>query len=248
MPLKKSDASWIELDTVDSTNNYAMGLVHAGVAQHGTAVFAHHQYMGKGQRGKSWETEPGANLSFSIIVQPQFLLTAQMFQLLAVTALSVRHELEKLIGDEAKIKWPNDLYWRDRKTGGILIENIVRGTHWQWAVAGIGINVNQTAFGALQNPVSIKQITGKETSIQELARSIHTTLLHSLDVLKRDGFDGFFQQYNLHLYKLGQQVQLKKGSRNFTTKVKGVNKQGQLQTGIDSEECFDFGEVEWIIG
>mgnify|MGYP006201769351 CR=1 FL=1 len=189
MPLKKSDTSWIELDIVDSTNNYAMGLIHAGVAQHGTVVFAHYQNKGKGQRGKSWETEPGANLSFSIILQPHFLVPTQMFQLLAVTALSVRQELEQYIGDEAKIKWPNDLYWRDRKTGGILIENVLRGTQWQWAVVGIGINVNQTTFGTLRNPVSIKQITGKETTVKELARVIHSNLLDQLDLLKENGFD-----------------------------------------------------------
>ena len=247
MPLKKSDTSWIELDIVDSTNNYAMGLVHAGVAQHGTVVFAHHQNKGKGQRGKSWETEPGANLSFSIILHPHFLLATQMFQLLAVTALSVRQELEKLIGDEAKIKWPNDLYWRDRKTGGILIENVLRGTQWQWAVVGIGINVNQTTFGTLRNPVSIKQITGKETAVKELAKAIHINLLNSLLNLEKEGFEQFFQQYNQHLYNCGEQVQLKKGNRSFITTIKGVNKQGQLQTGVDTEECFDFGEVEWVL-
>lgn len=247
MPLKKSDTSWIELDIVDSTNNYAMGMVHEGVAQQGTVVFAHHQNKGKGQRGKNWETEPGANLSFSIILQPQFLVPTQMFQLLAVTALSVRQELEKLIGDEAKIKWPNDLYWRDRKTGGILIENVLRGTQWQWAVVGIGINVNQTTFGTLRNPVSIKQITGKETAVKELAKAIHFNLLNSLLKLEKEGFEQFFQQYNQHLYKCGEQVQLKKGNRSFITTIKGVNKQGQLQTGVDTEECFDFGEVEWVL-
>lgn len=247
MPLKKSDTSWIELDIVDSTNNYAMGLVHAGVAQHGTVVFTHYQNKGKGQRGKSWESEPGANLSFSIILQPHFLLPAQMFQLLAVTALSVRQVLEKYIGDEAKIKWPNDLYWRDRKTGGILIENVVRGTQWQWAIAGIGINVNQTTFVQLHNPVSIKQITGKETPIKELAQAIHTNLLHSVAELEKEGFEEFLQQYNRLLYKQGEQVTLKKGNRSFTTTINGVSRQGQLQTGIEREENFDFGEVEWII-
>ena len=162
MLLKKSDTLWIELDTVDSTNNYAMALVHEGVAQHGMVVIAKHQTKGKGQRGKVWETIPDANLSFSIIVQPHFLLPAQAFQLLATTAVAIQNQLEPIIGDELKIKWPNDLYWRDRKTGGILIENVIRGTQWQWSVIGIGINVNQTAFVQLQNPVSLKQINSRE--------------------------------------------------------------------------------------
>jgi BirA family biotin operon repressor/biotin-[acetyl-CoA-carboxylase] ligase len=243
---KKSDNLWIELPSVDSTNNYAMGLIHEGVAQHGLTVRAIHQTKGKGQRGKVWETEPGANLSFSIIVKPGLLLI-QSFQLLAATALAVRDELEKVLGDETKIKWPNDLYWRDRKTGGILIENVVRGRQWQWAVIGIGINVNQTKFKGLKNPVSIKQVTGKDTDVLQLAHSIQKAVLKECDQLRQQGFAGIFETYNRQLYKLQQPVRLKKENRILSTKIKGVNTSGQLITGIDMEECFYFGEVEWLL-
>ncbi|MEJ8841359.1 biotin--[acetyl-CoA-carboxylase] ligase [Lacibacter sp. H375] len=243
---KKSDNLWIELPSVDSTNNYAMGLIHEGLAQHGLTVRTAHQTKGKGQRGKVWETEPGANLSFSIIVKPGLLLT-QSFQLLAATALAVRDELEKVLGDETKIKWPNDLYWRDRKTGGILIENVVRGSQWQWAVIGIGINVNQTEFKGLKNPVSIKQVTGKDFDVLQLAHCIQKAVLKECDHLQQQGFAGIFETYNRQLYKLQQPVRLKKESRILSTNVKGVNSTGQLITGIDVEECFDFGEVEWLL-
>lgn len=243
---KKSDNLWIELDSVDSTNNYAMGLIHEGLAQHGLTIRSSHQTKGKGQRGKVWETEPGANLSFSIIVKPGLLLT-QSFQLLAASALAVRDELEKVLGDETKIKWPNDLYWRDRKTGGILIENVIRGRQWQWAVIGIGINVNQTRFKGLKNPVSIKQVTGKEMDVQQLAHVIQKAVLKNCNHLQQQGFNSIFESYNRQLYKLQQPVRLKKGARNVSTKVNGVNKAGQLVTGTDVEECFDFGEVEWLI-
>ncbi len=247
MPLKKSDTFWIELDTVDSTNNYAMALVHEGLAQHGTVVFAYHQTRGKGQRGKVWETTAGENLSFSVIVQPSFLLATQGFQLLATTAVAVRNQLEKKIGNETKIKWPNDLYWRDRKTGGILIETIFRGTQWQWAIIGIGINVNQTEFTGLQNPVSIKQITGEDTDIKQLALGIHSNLMLSIEDLQKNGFADFYDQYNRQLYKRHETVRLKKGSRSFETYINSVNEQGQLNTGSDTNEFFDFGEVDWIL-
>ena len=247
MPLKKSDTTWIELDTVDSTNNYAMALVHEGVAQHGMAVFAQHQTKGKGQRGKVWETIPGANLSFSVIVQPSFLLATQGFQLLATTAVAVRNQLDKSIGDEVKIKWPNDLYWRDRKTGGILIENVFRGTQWQWAVIGIGINVNQTEFSQLQNPVSLKQVTGKDSNIKQLAQEIHAALMIAIQDLQQNGFTMDYDQYNRQLYKRNETVRLKRGSRSFETLINSVNEQGQLVTGADITECFDFGEVDWIL-
>ena len=224
-----------------------MALIHEGVAQHGTVVFTHHQTRGKGQRGKVWETIPGANLSFSIIVQPSLLLPAQAFQLLATTAVSIRNVLEQKIGDETKIKWPNDLYWRDRKTGGILIENVFRGPQWQWAVIGIGINVNQTDFSQLQNPVSMKQITGKETDVKQLAKEINYNLMNAVQSLEKNGFALFYTQYLQQLYKLGQTVRLKKGNRNFESRINTVNEQGQLVTGFAIEECFDFGEVEWVI-
>ena len=246
MPLKKSDNLWIELDSVDSTNNYAMGLIHEGLAQHGLTIRTAHQTKGKGQRGKVWETEPGANLSFSIIVKPGLNLT-QHFQLLAATALAVRNELEKVLGDDTKIKWPNDLYWRDRKTGGILIENVVRGRQWQWAVIGIGINVNQTTFKGLKNPVSIKQVTGEDTDVLQLAKNIQKAVLKGYDYLQQHGFNHIFETYNQQLYKLQQPVRLKKASRILSTQVKGVNASGQLITGNDMEECFDFGEVEWLL-
>ncbi|MFT3846607.1 MAG: biotin--[acetyl-CoA-carboxylase] ligase [Lacibacter sp.] len=244
--VKKTNSLWIELDTVDSTNNYAMGLIHEGVAQHGMTVFAHHQTQGKGQRGKSWASEPGANLSYSIIVQPSFLLPAQSFQLLSTTAVSVRNSLSFLTGDETTIKWPNDLYWRDRKTGGILIENVIRGTQWQWAIIGIGINVNQTKFKNLPNPVSIKQITGKTTDVPELAKSIYAELINSLSLLKKNGFSELHEQYNRHLYKLNEVVRLKKGPRNFETLINEVTNNGQLVTGYETKEYFDFGDIEWL--
>lgn len=247
LPLKKSNASWIVLNMVDSTNNYAMAMVHEGLAQHGTVVFAHHQTKGKGQRGKEWKTVAGANLSFSIVVQPHFLTAAKAFQLLAVTAVSVYTQLLPIVGDELKIKWPNDLYWRDRKTGGVLIENVFRGAQWQWAVIGIGINVNQTAFEELQNPVSLKQITGAQTDVQQLARSVYSQLMNDLLLLEQQGFDGFYAAYNEHLYKRNEQVRLKKGNRNFETTIKTVNEHGQLVTGADVEECFEYGEIEWIV-
>ncbi len=244
---KKSNTHWIELDSVDSTNNYAMRLIHEGVAQHGTVVFAHRQTDGKGQRGKMWETEAGANLSFSIIIQPSFLLPAQNFQLLAATAVAVHHTISKLTGDETKIKWANDIYWRDRKACGILVENVIRSTQWQWAIIGIGVNVNQTDFGILPNPVSIKQITGRQINVKEFAQELFTELIKTVSGLQKQGFGKIHLQYNKHLYKRNQTVKLKKGRRKFETLINEVNMNGELVTGSEIKENFDFGEIEWLL-
>mgnify|MGYP002858081600 CR=1 FL=1 len=225
-----------------------MGLIHAGLAQHGSAVLAATQTAGKGQRGKKWESPPAESLNLSVIVKPQFLQPRQAFELLATVAVSVEQCLEKYIGDEARIKWPNDLYWRDRKAGGILIESQVQGQQWNWAVIGIGINVLQQQFPSfLPNPVSIRQICGKEILISDLATDIRNNIIDSLELLNRNGFSAFFQQYNEKLFHLNEMATLQQQNRRFTTRIKGVNEQGQLVAGEHSELQFDFGTIEWIL-
>ena len=144
---------FIELLSVDSTNNYALTKLHAGLTQHGAAFFAHEQIAGKGQRGKTWISEKDANLILSVVINPHHLLElTQQFLLSACVAVSAAEFFSRYAGDATRIKWPNDLYWSDRKAGGILIENIIGSQRsdtespiasWLWAVAGIGININQ---------------------------------------------------------------------------------------------------------
>ena len=156
----------IELSSVESTNIYAMQMAHARLASPGTVYFAWEQTAGKGQRQKSWKSEPGQNLILSAVTTPEVAFRENQFRLSCSAALACRDFFSKYAGDETTIKWPNDLYWRDRKAGGILIENIIRGIHWEYAIIGIGININQTFFDpSLPNPVSLKQITGKNFNI-----------------------------------------------------------------------------------
>ncbi|HNF37596.1 MAG TPA: biotin--[acetyl-CoA-carboxylase] ligase, partial [Chitinophagaceae bacterium] len=122
---KKDHHRFIELQSVDSTNNYARLQIQQGLAQDRLAIFAHHQTAGKGQRGKKWEAEKGANIALSVLIKPDFLKLSQQFSLSACIAVSVHQFLSNYILDGLKIKWPNDLYWQDRKAGGILIESVV---------------------------------------------------------------------------------------------------------------------------
>ena len=162
------------LDTVDSTNNYAMAKVHAGMARHGMVWFTREQTAGKGQRGKSWKSDKGKNIAMSLVLEPGRLQINDQFHLSAAVAISCFEFFAAFAGEETKIKWPNDLFWRDRKAGGILIENVLQGKIWKWAVVGIGLNINQTKFDkSILNPVSLKQITGKTFDIIELGKSLH---------------------------------------------------------------------------
>ena len=257
------------LESVDSTNNYAMAAARAGLAKHGDAFFAMEQVKGKGQREKGWVTEPGANIIMSVVLYPSTVQLQQQFLLSMAVALAAHDFFSCYGGDETKIKWPNDIYWRDRKAGGVLIENQISvvsssgflvpcldfqpgtknsGTeNWKYAIAGTGININQTIFpGNLLNPVSLKQITGKEWNVIELAKELCGCLQKRYDQLLSN-YD-LLNDYNSCLYKQHETVGLKKGSRVFEAVIKSVNASGQLLVNTGIEEEFNFGEVEWVLG
>ncbi|MDB5221976.1 MAG: biotin/acetyl-CoA-carboxylase ligase [Chitinophagaceae bacterium] len=246
--MQSASKSFVILTSVESTNNYAMGMVREGTAKHGTAWFSHEQTHGKGRRGKIWKTEKGKNIILSIAVSTGFLTLYQQFHLSIAVSLGSIDFFKKYAGDETKIKWPNDIFWNDRKAGGILIENVIKGNTWQWAVIGIGINVNQTAFN-LDNtflPVSLKQITGKEYDVIELAKELHQAVIKRYEELENSGAEKMLGEYNQYLFGLNKKVKLKKGNTVFATTIEGVSSQGKLITIDAIEREFDFDEVEWI--
>jgi BirA family transcriptional regulator, biotin operon repressor / biotin---[acetyl-CoA-carboxylase] ligase len=254
LSLKPIGLPFIELQSVDSTNNYALARVHAGLAQHGDTVFAHEQLAGKGQRGRVWATEKGANIIMSAVISPSPLLLTQQFQLSACIAVAVREFFSQYGGDATSIKWPNDLYWQDRKAGGVLVESVIRRGkssesgpgRWEWSVVGIGININQTVFEGLPNAVSLKQITGRDFDAVDLGRKLCEIIDKYFRQLVSGGFENIYQQYLAHLYKRNETVRLKKDSRVFEAIIKGVSTTGRLMVKHAMEEEFDFGEVEWV--
>ena len=263
------------LESVDSTNNYAMAMVRSGLAKHGDGFFAMAQVSGKGQRGKTWITERGTNVIITLVMQPYGLHMLEQFHLSVAIALAVHDFFSHYAGEETYIKWPNDIYWRDRKAGGILIESIVRSSPgdsqnhqvqsldpgdegpttndsrlqtdpWKWAIIGMGININQTAFPEhIRNAVSLKQITGKDWKVVELAKELCSYVQNRYEQLSAG--KNLLIEYNDRLFKKGQTVKFKKDSRVFDAVVKEVNNMGQLIVFTALEEHFSFGEVEWII-
>jgi BirA family biotin operon repressor/biotin-[acetyl-CoA-carboxylase] ligase len=251
---------FLELQSVDSTNNYIRQLVHRHSIKSGTAVFAHEQRAGKGQRGKSWNSEKGANIILSILIHPAFIPLSASFRLSACIGVAVHEFFSYYAGDETRIKWPNDLYWRERKAGGVLIENIVKSRHsantstntgnesWPWSIVGIGININQTVFPKeLPNPVSLKQITGKNFDSIALAKELCGIIDKKIQLLRDNEFENIFQEYNNCLFKKNESVKLRTGGRVFEAVIKGVSPEGKLITRHAFEEAFDFGTLEWVI-
>lgn len=243
---------FIELQSVDSTNNYARSLVSEGLAKDRTALFAHEQWAGKGQRGSNWLTGKSTNIIMSILAKPEGMKIGDQLGLNAVSAVTVHQFLNEKTNGDARIKWPNDLYWQDRKAAGILIENIIRGdgdsAHWDWTIVGLGVNINQDIFSpVLKNPVSLRQVTGKTYDPVAMAKELFEKWDKNFEEFLRSGSPRFFEEYNENLYKKGETVRFKKGSRIFEALVKGVSPQGKLIVQHSIEEEFDFGEIEWLL-
>ena len=235
------------LDKVESTNNYATGQAHAGLARHGAAWFATEQVSGRGQRGKTWKSAPGENIILSVTIRPDQVFTPHPFLLSVCTANICREFFAAFAGEETKIKWPNDIYWRDRKTGGILIENIYKGSEWIWAIIGIGINVNQTGFDpTIGNAGSLAQITNKKYDALSLAKQLHRLFRDKLGKIDKENVEEQLEMYNDRLYQRKKTVRLKKNNAAFETEIIGVNRYGQLLTKDVIERVFEVGEVTWI--
>ncbi len=162
-----------------------------------------------------------------------------------ISALATFDLLSKYAGEETYIKWPNDIYWRDRKAAGILIENIFRGNIWQHALIGIGMNINQTKFVSNPYAVSLKQITGKQYEPVSLAKELCILLINRLEKWVKTPPNNNLNEYNAHLYQLGNRVNLRQGETLFSAVVKGVESNGNLVTQ-QPNNIFRFGEVEWV--
>jgi BirA family biotin operon repressor/biotin-[acetyl-CoA-carboxylase] ligase len=237
---------FIELPTVESTNIYAMEQARARLAEPGTAFFAHEQTRGRGQRGRQWHANAGENIALSLIAEPPDRNPAHGFPLSCATAMGCYDLYKKFAGDETAIKWPNDLYWRDRKAGGILIENIIRSGAWELAIVGIGINVNQVVFDpALPNPVSLKQITGREYRPVDLARELCDCLDFRWQSLSQGAWPRIFADYQEVLFGKGRSFSFRSGNEDFDATVCGVTEDGQLELWDGRFRHYAFGQLEW---
>ncbi|MEX1203494.1 MAG: biotin--[acetyl-CoA-carboxylase] ligase [Ferruginibacter sp.] len=236
------------LDAVDSTNNYAMAKVHEGMANHGDGWYARSQTLGKGQRGKNWESARDQNIVLSIAIKPALCFRANPFCFSAYIALCCSSFLEKITGTRVQIKWPNDLYISDRKAGGILIENQFSGTEWKWAVVGIGINVNQDKFSPkLTGAIALKEVIGQHLDPLELSKQLHQAILVGYETITETNVHSIISAYNQRLFKRNEIVQLRHNRSVFTTTVKAVTETGELVTEDVMERRLAFGTVEWLL-
>lgn len=241
---------FIHLEEVDSTNAYIMRNV--GELESPVMVTAYQQTAGQGQRGNSWEAEPGKNLTFSIFYRPAGLPPMAQFSMSEAVALAVVDFLARN-GIEAKVKWPNDIYVGDRKICGILIRHSVMGENVSYSVIGVGIDVNQTVFlSDAPNPVSMKQITGKTYDLTLLEKEIAEIIEHRLEgIIDPESRNKLHDEFMKNLWRGdGQEhafVDTATGE-NFMARIESIASHGPMTLHLSdgSERTYAFKEVGFL--
>jgi BirA family biotin operon repressor/biotin-[acetyl-CoA-carboxylase] ligase len=234
-----------------STNEYLKQLLEKEELDEGTVVVADFQTAGRGQAHNSWESQAGKNLLFSLLLRPDFLEAEDFFAITEVVSLAVHEVLSVYLKDKANlsIKWANDIYWKDKKIAGILIENSLLGNKIISSVIGIGLNVNQDEFTSdAPNPISMKDITGTQYALNEVLQKIQLAILRYYIVLMEDGFDAIHRRYLAVLYRREGFHNYEADGKTFSAVLVDVAKSGELKLEDKhfKQMTFAFKEIKFV--
>lgn len=238
----------ITLERTASTNDFLKAeLSKSKPFVEGTVIMAVEQYAGRGQVGTQWESQKGKNLTASLLLCPTFIRPTQQFDLSIAVSLAIRQALHTILKQDVFIKWPNDLYVNDKKIGGILIENILQGNIWKYAIIGIGINVNQTVFSTkANNPTSIHKILHETYAIENLLGEICNRIEQHYLQLKKGMQSKQKEQYVQHLWGRNEQRFFKIDNVLVEGKIVNVDENGLLIIDFNGHlASFGFKEIEY---
>ena len=241
-----------------STNTLLRREADAGALAEYYTICADYQTAGRGQVGNSWESERGKNLLLSTLLLPKAVDVSQQFFVSMGVSLAVQDAVRPLLAREGsqvwrglKVKWPNDIYVGDKKLAGILIENRLDGRRVADTIVGLGLNVNQEVFYSdAPNPVSLKNLTGEENDLRELAESVTTHLEVRMSQLGQGGYSDILQEYVRGLYRGdGGYYPFEDSAGLFMGKILGVMPDGRLLIEDDKGHgrSYLFKEVEFVL-
>lgn len=235
----------IFLPECHSTNDYALDLLKNESQIEGTTVITANQTQGKGQRGNTWESEPEKNITFSFILRPGMIPPNLQFQLHIITTLSIYNLLFPTLGQKLKIKWPNDIMYADKKLGGILVENTLKGQNIEYSVVGIGLNLNQLRF-VNEKATSLSEISGEVYEVNDLIEKLLIQFEKTYLSLKNGNIKSLTAQYIRRLYLLNKPHSYETGGRIFRGTIVGIGPTGLLQIQeADQVHKFAFKEVNY---
>ena len=233
----------VHIDETDSTNSWLQKRLAADERSDANLViWAEYQTAGRGCGTNQWESERGENLTFSMLIHPKELPATQQFHISMAISLAICEAIGQYIGD-VSIKWPNDIYWRNGKIGGILIENTLKGNIIMESIIGVGLNVNQRVFKSdAPNPVSMWQICEHETDREALLKEILEAFERILDSKIRE-------QYLSKLYRRKGYHPYADKEGAFMAEIVTVEDDGHLVLHDDNgkERRYAFKEVQFII-
>ena len=240
---------YIHLEQIDSTNAYLQRL-QSECDIRNWVVSADMQTAGKGMGSNSWESEVGKNLTFSLALDVSFLPAEKQFLLSEAVPLGIVEVLDKLLPvEKLSIKWPNDIYYGNRKLAGILINSTIKANMMDISIIGIGLNVNQMQFQDWPtHPVSLKLITGKDFELQPFLEQIAEHIIIKVEQLKADPTT-IEQNYLKRLFRYRTWADYEVGGKVLRLFMTGIDAFGRLMM-IDEENtsyCFDIKEIKFII-
>lgn len=239
------------INEVDSTNSELRRMIAEGKASNLSILTADFQTSGRGQVGNHWESEPGKNILMSMLMQPEELDVREQYYLSMSISVGVVSCLREYLGDEVVVKWPNDIYVRDQKLAGILIENTLRGINVANSIVGVGLNVNQTTFTSnAPNPVSMKVIANRDFDRDKIVEHLGHSLSISLTRVDAKEYDIILDEYMNILYRNdGIYYPFNDGNGTFEAKIDRVEPDGHIhlidKKGVDRR--YTFKEVEFVI-
>ena len=231
-----------------STNTFLHEMMRQDKLPEGFLLYTDFQTAGKGQPGNTWESENGKNLLFSMLLYPYSIKVNEQFILSEITSLAIRKVLEKYT-DDICIKWPNDIYWKDKKIAGILIENSLFRDRIDTCIIGIGLNVNQEVFiSNAPNPVSLRQITGNDINREILLMEIQAELLN---IYQNYSPEFIHQEYLNNLYRRNGFHRYAETTANtvFDAEIEDVLPDGRLilRTQAGETRTFYFKEIQFVL-
>lgn len=237
------------LPNCHSTNDIAVQMIQSGnIVMEGTVIITDNQTAGRGQRGNIWEAKSGENLTFSLILKPNFLKASDQFQLNVAISLGVFDFLSEFIDDNLSVKWSNDIYHKNKKMGGILIENFLQGSHLIHSIIGIGLNINQIEFNN-EIATSLRKITQNplKYDLSELLKKLLESIENKYLKIRNNDYALLKARYLENLYRFNAYHYFKKNGQQFLGKIIGIDETGKLGIETDGQVIyFDFKEVEFV--